>query len=236
MTTDTSPIMDRYKDLPWAKVTSNIVIGGVGGIGSWLSILLSRLNPANTITLYDPDIVEAHNIGGQFYMASDVGRAKVNAVADIIMDFSQKGVYKYTSLVEKKQSAHTFFSCFDNMKARREMIEHWITVPKTKTDGVVHAFIDGRMTGEQGTIYVVNSKRRYERYMDEFKDDDQIDDLGCSVRATSHNCARIASEMTGVYTNLCFNKTLSEEEKCFKRETPFKIEYDFPLLNYKTTP
>lgn len=56
----------RFKDAPWfPKEETNVVIGGAGGIGSWLSLLISRAGFFPIV--YDFDILEEHNLAGQLY-------------------------------------------------------------------------------------------------------------------------------------------------------------------------
>jgi adenylyltransferase/sulfurtransferase len=58
-----------------------IHIIGCGSVGSTLAELLARFGLTN-ISLYDFDIVEPHNLANQMFVLSDVGKAKVDAVAE----------------------------------------------------------------------------------------------------------------------------------------------------------
>lgn len=52
----------RFKDAPWfPKEETAIIVGGAGGIGSWLSLLLSRAGFYPIV--YDYDRLEEHNLG-----------------------------------------------------------------------------------------------------------------------------------------------------------------------------
>ena len=59
---------DRFKGALWYNKVSKSVITiiGVGGIGSFVSFLLSRTSP-KTIYIMDDDEVEGVNLSGQFY-------------------------------------------------------------------------------------------------------------------------------------------------------------------------
>ena len=58
----------------------SILVGGVGG-GSHLALSLGRLNP-RALILADPDTVECENLCRTAYTVPDLGRTKVEALAD----------------------------------------------------------------------------------------------------------------------------------------------------------
>lgn len=58
-----------------------IHIIGCGSVGSTLAELLSRFG-LTKITLYDFDEVESHNLANQMFLQSDVGKKKIDAVAE----------------------------------------------------------------------------------------------------------------------------------------------------------
>lgn len=51
----------RFSDAPWYIPNTPVLIGGAGGIGSWLGVLLARQDLA--ITIYDFDSVDLTNLG-----------------------------------------------------------------------------------------------------------------------------------------------------------------------------
>ncbi|MHA1199668.1 MAG: hypothetical protein ACTSQF_10110, partial [Candidatus Heimdallarchaeaceae archaeon] len=59
----------RFRDASWfgnvETLTTPIVVGGAGGIGSWLTFFLARMLSNNYIFLYDFDTVEEVNMAGQ---------------------------------------------------------------------------------------------------------------------------------------------------------------------------
>lgn len=67
------------------KLPSRVVVVGCGGAGSWAS-LFCALCGVEDMTLIDPDVVETSNLNRTPYKLSDVGRPKVDALAELIME------------------------------------------------------------------------------------------------------------------------------------------------------
>lgn len=135
----------RFKDAQWYK-PQDIIVGGVGGIGSWLSFLLSRAD--HSLYLYDFDTVDLENIGGQLYGIEHVGKKKTEAMKDIIAKFSDNfSVETFDRYVEESMVGNIVFSCFDNMAARKLMVNKWYNYQinkKIRDPKQVNVFIDGR--------------------------------------------------------------------------------------------
>ena len=74
----------RFSEAMWAKEIPKYkgIIGGVGNIGSWLSLFLGRMDMS--LDLVDMDKIEIQNIGGQLYSITNLGEFKVFALADIL--------------------------------------------------------------------------------------------------------------------------------------------------------
>lgn len=66
------------------SVTSRIHIVGCGAVGSTVAENLVRMG-LTKITLWDFDTVDAHNIANQMYRESDIGKLKVEALADQLL-------------------------------------------------------------------------------------------------------------------------------------------------------
>lgn len=232
----TTPEMyERFKDAPWFKQYP-ITIGGVGGIGSWLSLLLAR--GGHSLILYDMDTVELQNMGGQLYAAHHVGKTKTAAVKDIVLKFANnEAVQTFGKFTEDSFVTDITFSAFDNMEARKIMSEKWFAYQMSKVAArkdlsgkknpeEVNIFIDGRMEAETFIIYVVDSPERYKRYQAELFDDSLIPNAPCSFRATSHNPAILAGNMVAVLNNMIANKIKGRKI----RNVPYKIEYELPTF------
>jgi len=107
-------------------VDGQIHIIGCGSVGSTLAELLVRYGVKN-LTLYDFDVVEPKNVVNQMFTSSDIGKEKVTALADHLLDINpdlagsiriaDKG---YTN---QKLSGYVFL-CVDNIDLRREIAEN----------------------------------------------------------------------------------------------------------------
>lgn len=112
----------RFSGAIWYEQlqTKNIILAGVGGIGSYIGFLLARMKPARLV-IFDNDIVEAVNMSGQLYGRSDIGHPKVDALADMVANYADyhstvamNGLYNENSAVED-----IMICGFDNMAARK---------------------------------------------------------------------------------------------------------------------
>ena len=75
----------RFSDAPWANSPQHIVVGGVGGIGSWASMYLARIG--HLLYMYDMDKIDETNMGGQLYKLSQIGTNKAVAMMQNIKEF-----------------------------------------------------------------------------------------------------------------------------------------------------
>lgn len=213
----------RYKDAIWYKKGTQVLIGGAGGIGSHLTFMLARAGFLPTV--YDFDVVEEQNIGGQLYARSQVGFDKTKALANNIKELVDIAIsteaQKYTA---NSKHGRFMFSCFDNMSARAIMLENF-----KKETAQNKLFIDGRLSFENFLIYCVQEKD-IERYEKTLFDDNLAVNQPCTLQQTTHVASMTASMMTALFTNHLTNIFEGTEV----RYVPFKTEVMLPLLAIKT--
>ena len=234
----------RFKDAPWfPKEETAIIVGGAGGIGSWLSLLLSRAGFYPIV--YDYDRLEEHNLAGQLYTKLDAenNTLKVDALKGLCKNFADTDITVMNERYTKDSMSHHYvMSAFDNMQARKDMfgawceyVEEWEDSNKTLKAGeegfnefstYTPIFIDGRLTAEQMQIFCITPDR-IEEYKEHLFDDSEVEDAPCTMKQTSHSAAMIASHMVGFFTNHMTNNA----EKDTTRVLPFFWEYFIPL-NY----
>lgn len=213
---------DRFKDAPWfPKVNETVMIGGAGGIGSWLTLFLTRAGFVPFV--YDFDTIEAHNLGGQLFRPSDIGSSKVRAIHNIISEFTGQSITTINERITATSPAHHFmFSAFDNMQARKDLFEIWKR--SIATCPVTPIFIDGRLEMEQLQIFCVTPDK-IDDYQAQLFDDAEVEDAPCTMKQTSHSAAMIATLMTAFFTNHMTN--IYEREVV--RDVPFYHEFFIPL-------
>lgn len=214
---------DRFKDADWfPKGDETVVIGGQGGIGSWLTLLLSRIG-YNLVT-YDFDTVEEHNIGGQYFKSSDIGKYKTIAIRDNVMEYANNSITVFNEPISENTIFSPFMmSAFDNMKARRDLFEIW--KQSFEISNHYPIFIDGRLEPEMFQIFCVRPHQA-ELYEKEcLFDDSAVEELSCTFKQTSHTAAMIAGHMTAFFTNHISNI----HNKGDIREIPFLYEYATPF-------
>lgn len=230
--------IDRFKDAVWLNLIQNhyTVVGGAGGIGSCVTFLLGRLNPMH-ISVFDPDNVDTVNTSNQLYGTEHLGKPKVAAIRDIVKNYTNILIgTRQELLTEEIEMFDIYFSCFDNMKARKVMFEayiksyeYYIKLRNGDPDAKLFKplFIDGRLTAEQFQVYCVHDEDTMERYRKTLFEDHEAAPLACGFKGTTHNSFMIASKMIACYTNFAANESTGSDE----RTLPFMIENDiFTML------
>ena len=233
-----SETTSRFSSAIWYDniKTKDILVAGIGGIGSYVVFLLSRMTP-NSILVYDPDIVEAANMSGQLYCTIDIGNSKTSAIAKMVSFYSQ---YFKISCFRQRFATHSvardIMICgFDNMAARKAFFNSWYEWVKLhkEEDKKDCLFIDGRLAAENFQILCIRGDDTYniERYKNEFLfNDEEADATICSYKQTSFCANMIASYMVNLFVNFAANQC----DPLMERDLPFYIEYDASLMYFKT--
>lgn len=221
---------NRFKDAPWYSEENDVtvIVGGAGGISSWLSLFLARAG--FKLVVYDFDKIEEHNLGGQLYRSKDVTKPKVEALNEILREFTDTKLHTFEQPYDEKSMRGKFmFAGFDNMKARKVMFENWLD--SSQREGEVkseYIFIDGRLLAEQLQIFCVtgDDQASIDLYKEHYLfSDSEVEDGPCTLKQTTHCAALIASLMTGFFTNHITNVM----QKNKMRYVPFRYEYFIPL-------
>ncbi len=164
---------------------------GCGAIGSKLAIELAKIG-VPSITMYDDDIVEQHNLSNQAFGIQHLGMNKAQSTADIIKTVCDMHVvavpYKITEHNVNELRGFVFI-CVDSMLTRRMLVDGLLKNP----------FISGIMEARMGVydinIYEVNSLSK-DRWIELSSFDDSVAETSAcgstlSVGATSSMASSI---------------------------------------------
>lgn len=106
------------------SLDERIYIIGCGAGGSTIAEMLARYG-LTKITLYDDDVVDDHNIANQMFRAKDIGRPKVEALADIICEINPEA-RPHLQLCDERYDDQRLsgyvFLCVDRIETRREIV------------------------------------------------------------------------------------------------------------------
>lgn len=223
---------DRFKDAPFFDPSYNIIIGGLGGIGSSVNYNICRQN--YEMYLYDMDIIEPHNLGSQFYGIKDIGKNKAVVASEVAKLYGHdRSIHCLGEFTEDSLIDNIVFSCFDNMVARKIMFKKWKEYQLSKTKeyrlenpNEVNIFLDGRMIAEGFQIYSVKTTKEIEAYEASLFEDSEVDPLPCSYKATAHTGSMIGAMLVSIFLNHVVNKKINFN----LRDTPFYLQYDNPIM------
>lgn len=136
------------------KVTGRIHIIGCGSVGSTVAENLARCG-IKKFTLWDFDKVEPHNIVNQMFRQKDVGKTKVEALRDILVeinpDIQDEIKLKPSGWNGELLSGYVFLAV-DNIELRKRIVE------KHFDSSFIEAVFDFRTLLESAQHYAANWK------------------------------------------------------------------------------
>ena len=230
--------VSRFSGTEWFNEIqkTHVIVAGCGGIGSNLAFQIARMNPA-TLFLYDDDVVEQANMSGQLFSSSDVGKAKVDAVSDMIKEYTiTRNIfairYKFT---DNSEAGDIMLCGFDSMKARDTFFKSWCThiLEKPVEERRKCVFIDGRLSIDTLQVFCITGDNAWaiKEYRDKYLfSDNDADETVCSMKQTTYLACMIGSLMTNLFTNWVAN-TLNP---VIPYDLPFFTEYDAQNMIFKT--
>lgn len=228
----------RFSGTEWYNEIqkARIILGGCGGIGSNVAFQLARMIPAN-ITIYDDDTVETLNMAGQLFSYKDIGKSKVTAIADMILQYtSMKQVSALKQMFTESTEPGNIMICgFDNMRARKIFFNSWYRHIKGKSmkERAKCLLIDGRLSIDTLQVLCIRGDDEYNinRYQCEFLfSDSQADETICSMKQTTYLACMIGSLIVNLFTNFVAG-TL---DPVIPYDLPFFTEYNAQSMIFKT--
>jgi hypothetical protein len=192
--------------------SKKITLIGAGAIGSFSALTLSKMG-AMMIEVYDEDGVTEHNLPNQFYRIKDVEQFKVDALNEIIQDFTGYNTLIMPMFYTNQPLHETVIVTTDSMSSRCLVWEQFLKQKQCKN------YIEARMGAQLGVVYTIRDKSKenikfYEKTL--YKDED-VAPLRCSERAIIDNVLMLSSLICRSYRSV-----ISKEE--YPREIVFNMQ------------
>jgi len=183
---------------------------GCGGIGSFAALALGKLG-CSRLHLYDDDCVEEHNVPNQLFRITDVGRPKVEALAEILEAFTGTRPQPQRRRLEGERLQGIVVSGVDSMLSRKNL---WHKTVRHRAG--ISLFLDGRLGGEVLRLYAIrpadpDDVRLYERSL---YDDGQAAPLPCTAGAVIYTGFAMASLVADQMKKFAAGEAVSREILC----------------------
>ena len=187
-------------------VTCPVTIIGAGATGSFTALSLAKMG-VHDITVYDFDIVEEHNLPNQFYRTSDLGKAKVFALQEIIHEFEGILINIRNVKYKGQRLSGIVIVAVDNMDTR---IHIWKSV---KQNPDIRLFIDSRMGAEVMRIYSINPNDIYEcrEYEESLYPSSEAVQVRCTAKSIMYTVLSIASLLANQVKKFLTGEFLKKE-------------------------
>lgn len=198
MTRTTTPTTDRFSrqtDLvPRTRLTElDITVIGVGAIGRQLALQLAALG-APRLTLIDFDTVDATNITTQGYRHQDIGRLKVEALRDALLEIEP--TLAITTIADRfrpgQAVGEAVFCAVDNIAARTAI---WRAI-----GAQTRFWADGRMRGEVLRLLIATDEPSRRHYATTLFPQADAQPGPCTAKSTLYAAALAAGLLVHQFT------------------------------------
>tara|TARA_Y100000310_G_scaffold300375_1_gene336007 strand:- start:166 stop:771 length:606 start_codon:yes stop_codon:yes gene_type:complete len=145
-----------------------------------------------TISFWDDDTVEEHNLPNQWYELDDLGQKKVMALARHVERIADDvEIYAHDSKYHGQSMPDVVICCVDSMAARHMI---WRHVKRQRTrGGNPRLYIDTRMSAETGNIFAVPAQWEEDYESTHMFPPSEAVDLPCTAKSTVYAAAICAA-------------------------------------------
>lgn len=239
----------RFSGADWSDQLRTINIIGVGGIGSWTALNLSRIG--HKLMLIDPDEVDETNVtGGQMYRRKDIGHSKCSAIESTCRDFGATSpIYSAAELYSPdyifdygddftedtdEMRVKIVVLGLDNMSTRKEVFSDFKRYCEqcTEEENKKNILIDGRLNCEMWEIFTIqgNNKDAMDKYENSHLfTDAESEELDCTNKQSTFGAMSISSAITATLCNFLTNEKLGMDF----REVPFYQRLYMPIFKHE---
>jgi hypothetical protein len=166
-----------------------VVFGG-GSVGGYVVAYLAAMG-AKDIEVWDADTVASHNVPMSVYRPKDVGRPKVEALREIVLEKSNVEIRIRPEMYEGQEPLRnvSVVSCVDTFAARKSI---WKQVRMNPT---IHLFCDTRVAEYYLEVFAIAPCERQDikRYEMLLRDDKDAKRQTCGMHGTVLVASRAAN-------------------------------------------
>jgi len=177
MTTDLR-FLRQLDAVNMAKLANlQVTLIGAGSIGSTTALWLSKMGLQH-LRIFDADTVEQHNWSNQMFRATDIGKFKVEALAEVLKELAEVEVEAHIEDYVDQPLTEVVISGVDSMASRKAI---WKSV---RSNPDVKLYLDARMGLETLVVYAVHPQIREERqaYVKSLYSDESATQEPCTAR------------------------------------------------------
>lgn len=173
---------------------NKVHIVGAGATGSHIADTLASMG-IYQLAVYDFDTVEDHNLPNQIYKLSDIGKPKVEALKQHILDKMGFEIEAYNQKVEKIENLKGYLVlCTDSMEVQKS-----IMLLSARLNRNCIGVVETRMGIDQGRVYFFdpNDKLHLSTWNDRWYPDSAALESPCNQRSISMTAKLLASLAAG---------------------------------------
>ncbi len=194
----------------------NVTIIGCGSTGSFVALNLAKMGVKN-IKVIDFDIVEAHNLPNQFYRTQDINKPKVEALKEIIKDFTGTEIEIENTEIKEDYDFDIDLNsliilCVDTMEVRRLIYD--------KIKDYPIKLIDTRFGGEGYSIHIIDLSNDEEKEKFDKSLEGEIKETSCGEKGIIYTILSLASEVCNIIKKVDssenYPKILRREMKVYR--------------------
>jgi hypothetical protein len=202
-----------------AGLPLNII--GVGATGSHIGLIAARMG-FHKFRVWDPDIVEDHNLPNQIYDVEHINKQKVDAFEDVLTRFNprirvEKHNY-YFNKEHKEELSGPLVLTVDTMKARKEIYHAF------RINWKVKSVFETRVGFDYAELNVIDNMNTKETdlWFNCLKNDDEIPEGPCNLRICTTLVAMVAAHTVHTICNM-LSSNRREESWDYSSKTIFNL-------------
>ena len=190
---------------PEDATTLNII--GVGATGSYIGLTAAKMG-FHSFRVWDPDLVESHNLPNQIYDADHVGKKKVEAFKEVLQRFNPSIKVDthdyYFSSNHKDLLDGPLVLTVDTMSARKEIYETF------KNNWKVDKVFETRLGFDFGELNIIDNMdlSSNKNWFSSLRDDKDLPEGPCNLRI----CTTLVN-MVASYTVHCICSMLVSQKQ-----------------------